>query len=215
MQRAKPSAGGVGVSPTQAFRVGGREEQRSSSRVAQRPPRAPLSRRCRAPTRESTPLTSAPHPYVPVPLSCSSRPVEAPRRRRPGPLARFTSKCRKMSQNVALFQTPTRRMPHFTSKKPHVFGRNPAILANSAHFVSIRRRPLALHVCGESEAPFAGTQSARRPPPSLPRRVQCARRPGCTRCSRAPLWTRCASSAAGVAYVPAKGWRITNVGGEG
>ena len=195
MQRAKPSAGGVGVSPTQAFRVGGREEQRSSSRVAQRPPRAPLSRRSRAPTRESTPLTSAPHPYVPVPLSCSSRPVEAPWRRRPGPLARFTSKCRKMSQNVALFHTPTRRMPHFTSKKPHVFGRNPAILTNSAHFVSIRRRPLALHVCGGRERPPSQEPRVREDRlPRSPRRVQCARRPGCTRCSRAPLWTRCASS---------------------
>ncbi len=52
----------------------------------------------------------------------------------PGRPARFTSKCRKMSQNVALFHTPTRRMSHFTSKKPHVFGRNPAILAHFRSF---------------------------------------------------------------------------------
>ena len=58
-----------------------------------------------------------------------------------GSPARFTSKCRKMSQNVALFHTPTRRMPHFTSKKPHDLGPFPTI---SAHFRSIRSSPAVI-----------------------------------------------------------------------
>ena len=57
-----------------------------------------------------------------------------------------------MSQNVALFRTPTRRMPHFTSKKPYDLGPFPAI---SAHFRSIPSHlpslpvpePLVILVC--------------------------------------------------------------------
>ena len=67
-------------------------------------------------------------------LSLSKGDTRTTRRWRAGSPARFTSKCRKMSQNVALFHTPTRRMPHFTSKKPHDLGPFPAI---SAHFRSI------------------------------------------------------------------------------
>ncbi len=71
-------------------------------------------------------------PQTPPPLSLSWSPSVPPATGKPS--ARFTSKCRKMSQNVALFHTPTRRMTHFTSKKPHVFGQNPAILPHSRSF---------------------------------------------------------------------------------
>ncbi len=84
-------------------------------------------------------------PMPPIPLSCLSRPVEArpepvegrPEtlwRRRPVSVGPFTSKCRKMSQNVALFHPSTRKPLQFTSGESHVLGRFPAILAHFRSF---------------------------------------------------------------------------------
>ena len=106
------------------------------------PHRGGLRRGPPAPRRHAPSATTpAPPPNTLQPLPCLSKPVLSLSRATrnhlalsPGPPARFTSECRKMSQNVALFHTPTRRMPHFTSKKPHVFGRNPAILAQFRSF---------------------------------------------------------------------------------
>ena len=89
--------------------------------------------------------TSTPPANAPIPLPCLLKDPRNTRRWRPGPPVRFTSKCRKMSQNVALFHTPTRRMTHFTSKKPHVFGQKPAILAHSRSF---RSSSASSPVCG-------------------------------------------------------------------
>ena len=100
----------------------------------------PRSLAARPPTteRETPAATPAPPPNASQPLPCLLSAPETTGLPRPAPPARFTSKCRKMSQNVALFHTPTRRMAHFTSKKPHVFGQNRAILAISR---SIPRPP--------------------------------------------------------------------------
>ena len=85
-------------------------------------------------------------PTPPTPLTCSLRPVEAcpepvegrPETHlapaRPGPSARFTSKCRKMSQNVALFRPSTRKLAQVTSGKSHDLDRFPAILAHFRSF---------------------------------------------------------------------------------
>ncbi len=88
----------------------------------------PSPRHARAPTRESMPLlsgcarapgaTSAPPPNAPNSLSCLLKPVLSPSKGAsetrgagaPGPPAPFTSKCRKMSQNVALFRSSTRKL---------------------------------------------------------------------------------------------------------
>ena len=96
--------------------------------LAERPPTMPL-----APA-----ATPAPPPNALQPLPCLLSAPETTDLPRPAPPARSTSKCRKMSQNVALFHTPTRRMSDFTSKKPHVFGQNRAVLAISR---SIPRPP--------------------------------------------------------------------------
>ena len=89
-----------------------------------------------APTPPDAP--TAPSPAMPNP---PTKPVLSPSKGTPNaraparrPASRFTSKCRKMSQNVALFHTPTRRMAYFTSKKPHVFSPFPAILAHFRSF---------------------------------------------------------------------------------
>ena len=96
--------------------------------LAERPPTMPL-----APAATPTP---PPNPSQPLPCLLSA--PETTGLPRPALPPRLTSKCRKMSQNVALFHTPTRRMSDFTSKKPHVFGQNRAILAISR---SIPRPP--------------------------------------------------------------------------
>ena len=110
-----------------------------------RPNRQPRARQ-RAPTPPATPTAPSPGtlspPTMPVwelskPALSPSKPVlspskggpRTPARRPAAPPARFTSKCRKMTQNVALFHTPTRRMSYFTSKKPHVFSPFSVILA--------------------------------------------------------------------------------------
>ena len=85
--------------------------------------------------------TSAPPHDAPIPLPYLLWPCRMPPRNpaswRRGAPARFTSKCRKMSQNVALFHTPTRRMAHFTSKKPHVFDQNRAFWARFCSFSAL------------------------------------------------------------------------------
>ena len=98
-----------------------------------------------APAAPAAPSANTPSPPT-MPVWEPSKPVLSPSKgaRRPrtparwpaDPPARFTSKCRKMSQNVALFHTPTRRMARFTSKKPHVFSRFSVIWA---HFRSFSR----------------------------------------------------------------------------
>ena len=108
------------------------------------PPKPPPSFPCpdtgiHAPCARTAHYDEAPRhsplpPTPPPPYHACRTPPEITWRWRAGSAPRFTSKCRKMSQNVARFHTPTRRMAHFTSKKPHVFCRNPAIWA---HFRSI------------------------------------------------------------------------------
>ena len=110
-------------------------------RIEEGPP-APRRHAPSATTPAPPPNTLQPLPCLSAPVLSLSKPVLSlskggrlkPHALAPGRPARFTSKCRKMSQNVALFHTPTRRMSHFTSKKPHVFGRNPAILAQFRSF---------------------------------------------------------------------------------
>ena len=88
--------------------------------------------------------TSAPPTNAPIPLPCLLKPVLSRSKGIPetpgaGALAcqpRFTSKCRKMSQNVALFRPSTRKPLQFTSEKPHDLGPFPAILAHFRSFPS-------------------------------------------------------------------------------
>ena len=106
-------------------------------------------------TRESTPLadetaaappSSAPPPTPTTPLPCLLKPALSPSKgapettwcRRAAAPARFTSKCREMSQNVPLFRPSTRKPMQFTSGESHVLGRFPAI---SAHFCSFLIQP--------------------------------------------------------------------------
>ncbi len=83
-----------------------------------------------------------PLPTPTMAVEACPEPVEEgprdPAQWRPAPPARFTSECRKMSQNVALFRPSTRKPPTLTSEKPHVLGPFPAILAN---FRSIPSHP--------------------------------------------------------------------------
>ncbi len=82
------------------------------------------------PSPERLPTPTMPVEACPEPVEGAPRPGALARRA----AARFTSKCRKMSQNVALFQPSTRKPLQSTSEKPHVLGPFPAILA---HFRSI------------------------------------------------------------------------------
>ena len=115
----------------------------------------PTSRRhSRAPTRESMPLpariahygeapgaTSAPPSNAPISLPCLLKDPRNTRRWRPGPSARFTSKCRKMSQNVALFHTPTRRMSLLRVKNLTFLAKTRPFWSISVHFAPVRPPP--------------------------------------------------------------------------
>ena len=96
--------------------------------------------------------TSAPPHDAPIPLPYLLWPCRMPPRNpaswRRGAPARFTSKCRKMSQNVALFHTPTRRMAHFTSKNLTFLTKTGPFCPVSVH--SLRWRPAMVCRCGHS-----------------------------------------------------------------
>ena len=110
-------------------------------------------RHSRAPTRESMPLISGcdtrpsrQRPYPPtMPVEACPEPVEGhprnTRRWRPGPSARFTSKCRKMSQNVALFHTPTRRMSLLRVKNLTFLAKTRPFWPIPVHFAPVRPPP--------------------------------------------------------------------------
>ena len=117
--------GAIGASPRHARAPTRASIPHPRRRLASAPPRTvipvrrhgnpcPLLSGCaRAPC-----ATSAPPPNASIALPCLLKPVLSPskggfrntRRSRPGPPAPFTSKCRKMSQNVALFRSPTRKL---------------------------------------------------------------------------------------------------------
>ena len=101
------------------------------------------SRRDLAPRRDPPPrhppISSMPlSPYHACPEPLEGSP-QNPGVVRAGPSARFTSKCRKMSQNVALFHPSTRKPLQFTSGGSHALVQFPAILA---HFRSFPRPDL-------------------------------------------------------------------------
>ena len=88
-------------------------------------------------------------PTPPTPLTCSLRPVEAcpepvegrPEttwRRRAAAPSRFTSKCRKMSQNVALFRPSTRKLASLRVENLTIWADSRPFWPISVHFL-IRR----------------------------------------------------------------------------
>ena len=113
--------------PAPSFSCSTREPTRPSTHRRARP--AP-------PRYDIRPSPRCPYPPT-IPVVALSNAPRNPASWRRGAPARFTSKCRKMSQNVALFHTPTRRMAYFTSKKPHVFDQNRAFWARFCSFSAL------------------------------------------------------------------------------
>ena len=128
------------------------------------------SRRDLAPQRDPPPrhppISSMPlSPYHACPEPLEGSPPN-PGVVRPGSPARFTSKCRKMSQNVALFHTSAPRLRNLRVKNLTFLVQKPAILANFRSF----SRPQVPHgppLCGLLPRRAGGRIEERGP---IPRR---------------------------------------------
>ena len=127
---------------------------RTDRPLSQHRRRHPRSGRPRPPPEASAPhgpvgeapaphnATSAPPSNAPISLPCLLKDPRNTRRWRPGPSARFTSKCRKMSpENVALFHTPTRRMSLLRVKNLTFLAKTRPFWPIPVHFAPVRPPP--------------------------------------------------------------------------
>ena len=78
----------------------------------------------RDPHRDTRPFPQCPYPPTMPVLNLSKGPPPNPGVVRPGSPARFTSKCRKMSQNVALFHTSAPRLRNLRVKNLTFLAKN-------------------------------------------------------------------------------------------
>ena len=117
------------------------------------PPPGETSHHSVTPHRDTRPFPQCPYPPTMPVLNLSKGPPQTPASCAPGVPARSTSKCRKMSQNVALFRPSTRSPLQFTSGESHDLARFPAILAHFRSFPAFGRSRVRQHTAAPPPSP--------------------------------------------------------------